>query len=108
MKHFFDRVLTFGETRQKKPSPVRFRMALDAPGTRPEETLMVGDRAERDIAGAKALGIKTAWAGYGDEFHTKESGADYELDDILELLDVVRRENQNQPGLFDRPEARTA
>lgn len=103
LHHYFDHVITFDDTRHKKPSPVPFQMALDYLGTKPEETLMVGDWAERDIAGAKALGIKTAWAKYGDEFHTKESGAVYELSDVMELVDIVGRENQNQPGLFDRP-----
>jgi putative hydrolase of the HAD superfamily len=55
---------------------------------------MVGDWAERDVVGAKQLGMKTAFARYGDTFETKDSGADYELNDILELVDVVRRENE--------------
>ena len=53
---------------------------------------MVGDWAERDMVGAKNLGIRTAWAKYGDTFDTKESGADYELSDILELVDLIRAE----------------
>jgi putative hydrolase of the HAD superfamily len=39
------------------------------------------------------VGIRTAWAKYGDTFGTKESGAEFELDDIRQLVDVVRREN---------------
>ena len=58
---------------------------------------MVGDWAERDIAGAKRLGIKTAWAKYGDTFDTKESGADYELDDVSQLLEIIRKENAHAP-----------
>ena len=108
LHHYFDRVITFDDTKHKKPSPVPFQMALDTLGSKPGETLMVGDWAERDIKGAKGLGIKTAWAKYGDEFDTKESGADYELDDILELVDIVQRENANQPGLFDRPALKPA
>jgi len=44
--------------------------------------------------GAKKVGIQTAWAKYGDTFNTKESGADFELDDIYQLLDVVRKQNK--------------
>ncbi len=43
-----------------KPSPEMFRQALERMGTRPEETLVVGDRLETDIAGGQKLGCKTA------------------------------------------------
>jgi putative hydrolase of the HAD superfamily len=95
LQHYFDHVVTSEDFGVKKPAPQPFQKALDLLGTRPHETIMVGDWAERDIAGAKKLGIKTAWAKYGDTFHTKESGADYELDDILDLLDIVRKENKS-------------
>ena len=36
---------------------------------------MVGDWAERDIIGAKLLGMKTVFARYGSIFETKKSGA---------------------------------
>ena len=44
-----------------KPSPRLFRVALDALEVAPEDVLFVGDNPKRDIAGAKAAGIKTAW-----------------------------------------------
>jgi putative hydrolase of the HAD superfamily len=93
LHHYFDHVITSEDFGVKKPAPQPFQKALELLGTRPHETIMVGDWAERDIVGAQKLGIKTAWAKYGDTFHTKESGADYELDDILDLLDIVRKEN---------------
>jgi putative hydrolase of the HAD superfamily len=37
--------------------------------------------------------MKTAFARYGDTFGTKDSGADYDLGDILELVAIVDREN---------------
>ena len=43
-----------------KPERGMFDAALSQLGTRPEETLMIGDRIGTDIAGAKALGINTA------------------------------------------------
>jgi len=95
LHHYFDHVITSEDFGVKKPSPEPFRKALELLGTSPQETIMVGDWAERDIVGAKKLGIKTAWAKYGDTFDTKESGADYELKDILDLLDIVRKENKS-------------
>ena len=91
--HIFDHVITFDDTRQRKPSPAPFECALSLLGVRPVEALMVGDWEERDMVGAAKLGMKTAFARYGDTFGTVETHADYELDDILQLLDIVRKEN---------------
>jgi ribonucleotide monophosphatase NagD (HAD superfamily) len=41
-----------------KPSASFFTAALDALGARPDEAVMVGDDAESDIGGAKALGMR--------------------------------------------------
>ncbi|HTY07730.1 MAG TPA: HAD-IA family hydrolase [Candidatus Edwardsbacteria bacterium] len=90
-QHFFDRVITFEDTGARKPSPRPFRAALRALGVRPAEALMVGDWAERDIAGARRLGMRTAFARYGDTFGTGTSGADFVLDDIAQLLEIVDR-----------------
>jgi len=40
-------------------------------------------------AGAKLLGMKTIFARYGDRFGTINSGADYEIDDIVQILDIL-------------------
>ena len=54
---------------------------------------MIGDWPQRDIVGAKKLGMKTAFARYGDVFGTKVSGADYEIDNVQEILSIIEREN---------------
>jgi 4-nitrophenyl phosphatase len=43
-----------------KPNPDMYQVALDRLGTTPEETLIIGDRLETDIAGAQALGSPCA------------------------------------------------
>lgn len=43
-----------------KPNPPMFQAALAALGTDPEQTLMIGDRVDTDIQGARAVGMKTA------------------------------------------------
>lgn len=43
-----------------KPQPAIFQTALKALDSKPEETLMVGDRLETDILGANELGIQSA------------------------------------------------
>jgi len=93
MHNLFDHVVTFEDTGKRKPSPEPFQKALDLLGVTPREALMVGDWAERDMVGAAQLGIRTVFARYGDTFGTQESGADFELADILELLAIVDRLN---------------
>jgi 4-nitrophenyl phosphatase len=43
-----------------KPSPAMYQLALKRVGTSPFDTLVVGDRLETDIAGAQAIGCRTA------------------------------------------------
>lgn len=43
-----------------KPSPALFQLAMDRMGLRPENTLVVGDRLDTDIAGGQAVGCLTA------------------------------------------------
>ena len=93
LHHYFDEIITSEDFGVKKPDPKPYRRALEVLGTEPEETLMVGDWPERDIRGAKGVGMRTAWAKYGDTFGTKESGAEFELDDIHQVVELVRREN---------------
>ena len=50
---------------------------------------MVGDWPERDMVGASRLGMKTVFARYGDTKGVVESGADFEIDDIQQLLEIV-------------------
>jgi len=93
LHHVFDQVVTFEDTGERKPGPAPFRKALELLQVRPEETLMVGDWAERDMVGAAKVGMTTVFARYGDTFGTVESGAKYELADVSELLQVIDAEN---------------
>jgi putative hydrolase of the HAD superfamily len=54
---------------------------------------MVGDWPERDITGAAQPGMTTVFARHGNTFGTVESGAQYDIDDIFELVDIVDRLN---------------
>ena len=91
--HFFDVVITFDDSGERKPSEKPFKMCLDALDLDPEETIMVGDWPERDVVGAQKLGIKTAFARYGDTFGTVHSGADWDLNDIYQLFMIINEYN---------------
>lgn len=97
LHHLFDVVVTFEDTGERKPSPAPFRKALERLAVTADETLMVGDWPERDVVGATQLGIRTVFARYGDTFGTEDSGADFEIEDIHALMDVVRRLNVEEP-----------
>ena len=93
-QHTFDAVVTFDDTGERKPSPAPFLKILERLEVKPEQTLMVGDWAERDIDGAGKVGMKTAFAKYGDTFNTEKHNADYELEDISVLIDIIQKENK--------------
>lgn len=93
--HIFDAVVTFDDTGERKPAPGPFRAVLRKLGVKPEEALMIGDWAERDVVGAKQVGMKTVFARYGDTFGTVHSEADYDIDDIAELIAIVQKENRS-------------
>ena len=50
---------------------------------------MVGDWAERDMVGAAAVGMRTAFAQYGDAFGNQTVNSDYVLSDIKQLLSII-------------------
>jgi len=96
LHHFFDIVITFDDTGKTKPSEEPFILALKKLNALPHEAIMVGDWPERDILGGAKIGMKTVFARYGDIFGTKESGADFEINDISELIDIIDRLNENR------------
>ena len=91
--HFFDVVITLDDSGERKPSAKPFQMALDRMGLRPEETVMIGDWPERDVVGAQQIGMKTAFARYGVTVGTLRSGADWDLDDISQLVGIINEFN---------------
>jgi putative hydrolase of the HAD superfamily len=93
LHHIFDAVITFDDTHTRKPSPEPFTEALKRLGVRAGESLMVGDWAERDVLGAAQVGMKTIFARYGDTFGTVVSHADYEVEDISQVVEIVKQEN---------------
>jgi len=95
LHHMFDIVVTFDDTGERKPSPGPFKKVLERLNVQPAESLMVGDWAERDVVGAAQVGMKTVFARYGDTFGTQVSNADYDIDDVAQLIEIVRKENMS-------------
>ncbi len=91
--HFFDAVITFDDSGERKPSSTPFEMALKKLKLKPQDSLMIGDWPDRDVVGAKQLGMRTAFAVYGDTFGTKYSGADWDIQDISEIITIIKQIN---------------
>ncbi|HLC74897.1 MAG TPA: HAD-IA family hydrolase [Candidatus Nanoarchaeia archaeon] len=92
LQDFFDVVVAFGQVPETKPSKLPFQKALDLLKEKPENVLMVGDMPHKDIAGAKAVGIKTCFAKYGCTLHPlPKTNADYEIDAIEEIIDIIKK-----------------
>ncbi len=91
--HFFDAVITFDDSGERKPSSKPFEMALKILNLEPQDSLMIGDWPERDVVGAKQIGMRTAFAVYGDTFGTKDSGADWDIKDISEIISIIKKIN---------------
>lgn len=87
---FFDATTTSEEARSCKPDPGIYQLALSkAPGVTARDVLFVGDSPQHDFAGAKPLGMRTAWI---MERQTELSGAlspDHVITEIPQLLGVI-------------------
>ena len=89
LHNFFETVITFDESGERKPSPTPFKLALGRLNLSKDEVLMVGDWPERDMVGASSVGIKTIFAKYGDAFGVEKSGANWDIDDIYEVVNII-------------------
>ena len=92
---FFDTLIAADTTGTKKPDPAHFLFALQALDVRPEESLVVGDSIRRDIVPARNLGLKTAYASYGDWRPAEEIDLcyDFKLSAFSDLLGYIRTLN---------------
>ena len=91
--HFFDAVITFDDSGERKPSSRPFEMALNKLKLEAEDSLMIGDWPERDVVGAKQIGMRTAFAVYGDTFGTTNSGANWDIQDVSEIITIIKKIN---------------
>lgn len=86
---FFDFVLTFDDSGERKPHEKPFRAALDLFGTAPHHVIMVGDWPEKDMAGARAVGMRTVWAKYGKPGVPPPPEAERAIEHPEELIRLV-------------------
>lgn len=74
-----------------KPRPGLFNFALKKHGWHRQETLMIGDGATSDIAGANAAGIDACWLNPGGKPLPGGVHAEYVVRDLRECVDIALR-----------------
>lgn len=93
LHHFFEVVVTSQEVGYEKPQKEIFEIAIKKLKLKPEQCIMVGDRLDIDIAGAKLAGMKTIRIKKGKYAKMKpskeEEKPDYEIKEFEELLDIL-------------------
>ena len=60
VEEYFSYIASAEDSGHLKPSPVPFRVMLDALGFEPHQVLYVGDSESKDIAGAHNVGLRSA------------------------------------------------
>ncbi|MCK4672351.1 HAD family hydrolase [candidate division WOR-3 bacterium] len=79
------------EIGRNKPNPIVFKQALNKLEVKPPEAMHIGDLLETDIAGAKAVGMKTVWFNWKNESKKSKTNIvpDYEIDKLSQLLQIL-------------------
>jgi HAD superfamily hydrolase (TIGR01509 family) len=88
LRDCFDPFVTSVSALYRKPSPRIFQAVLNVWKLTPEQVVMIGDSPSKDIAGAKALGMKTIWL-KKDAKELDNMGADKNVEMPREILEVL-------------------
>lgn len=86
----FDVIVSSEQVGRKKPSTILFRRAIKELKVKPEQALHLGDWRDKDVLGAKRVGMKTCIARYGDLKLGKKVWADYYIDEFKDILKIVK------------------
>ena len=87
MDRYFTSVITSEEARSKKPDAEIFNFALSKTGASANESIMVGDDLDVDIAGARQMGIDQLYVNHDRKIHSEPVTLEvYSLEEIVGLL----------------------
>lgn len=92
--HRFGAVVTTDTLGVGKPDPRTYLEACRLAGTRPKDTVCVGDNLEWDVLGARAAGLRAVWL---DREGRAEEGEVARVGSLHELTTVLRRGRFGQP-----------
>lgn len=89
--NLFDIVITPDDAGGRKTSQLPFKHVVKKLKMKPNEILFVGDSIERDMKGAKKIGMITALAKYSSNEKADPKIVDFVLSDIKEILRIIER-----------------
>ena len=92
LRKYFDLIIISEDVGGEKSTTLPFKAALEKLGLKPEEVVMVGDRDDEDIFGAKLLGMKAVKIHGSHRVFGETRKADYEINDLIELKEILRSE----------------
>ena len=88
LDRFFEHHFFSYDLQSRKPSPAMVRQAAAALGAEACETMMVGDRRDRDVLAGQLAGTATVW------IHSPDGGgppADHTIQALADLPTLIRR-----------------
>lgn len=90
---YFDHIFSEPAIGCFKTEPDYYRIALERAGSKPEETVSMGDTPLSDIRPARMVGIRTIWVNRRGEPRPdkEEQRADHEVSDLMEAANLLSR-----------------
>jgi len=93
LRKYFDLIIISEEVGREKSTTIPIKLALEKSGLTVDEALMIGDRIDEDILGAKKLGMIAVKYNYGIWKDSNYSGedvkSDFVINDLLELKEIL-------------------
>lgn len=83
---YFSEIVISGEVGYGKPDSRIYQIVLSRLKINPESTFSIGDSLERDIRGAKVLGIKTVWVNRHGLTRDESIVPDIEVSNLKQLI----------------------
>jgi len=91
IERFFTGIVTSVDVGARKPDSAIFQAALDKVAASTSEVIMVGNDPDRDIVGAKQMGIRTVLFRQTKYYRAgAEELSDFCIDSLMDLLGIVR------------------
>ncbi len=89
LRKYFDHVVVSEEVGEEKSTTLPFKVALERTGLKPEDVVVVGDRSDEDVYGAKMLGMKAVRIRSSVPVFGETREADHEIEDLKELKKIL-------------------
>ncbi len=87
IEKYFDEIFISQEVGYNKPSPLYFEKVFKSiPNFKKAETIILGDSLSSDMAGGRAVGIKTCLFGKTDKFSDL---VDYRIEKLSNFVDIL-------------------